>query len=464
MEIRANYQEQYLLPRAIEDWVSEDHPARFIREFVDCLDLKELGFKARQVEQGRPNYASDLLLKVWLYGYLENIRSCRALERACRNQMGLIWLTGCNDPDHNTLWRFWKANKQALRQVFKQCVELARRADVVGMVLHAVDGTKLESAGSKRSALHRVDLEKALEGLDGLIADLEQAIEASEPKEQGEYRLPEALQDAKHRREWMKRELFEMRERKEKRRHGTDPESRMMQTQGRQKWCYNAQAVVDSESGLVVAQEVTNEETDYHQLCPMLEQVEENLEAVAEETVADGGYRSGEQYAKAERRHYGFLVNEHPRERGDEGPFHINHFEYDGERNCCICPQGQVLEYAYFSKKDEARVYRCRCYESCSVRWECSQDKTGRKVQISIYHESLQRQRQKRAQPEKRELFKRRKGIVEPVFGWVKQGMTFRRWSVRGLENVRAQWSLICTVLNLKKLFKSWLEGEFVLG
>ncbi len=234
MEIRANHQEQYLLPLAIEDWVPSDHPARFIRDFVDCVDLPSLGFKERKVEQGRPNYAVDLLLKVWLYGYFENIRTTRRLERACRNEMGVIWLTGCNYPDHNTLWRFWKNNKKALGHLFKQCVELAQRADLIGMILHAVDGTKLESAGSKASAVHAADLEKALSRRDEHIASLEKPI-AEGAEQEGDYRLPEAVQDAKHRQEWKNKQLRERKERDEKRRHETDPERRRMQTEGRQK-------------------------------------------------------------------------------------------------------------------------------------------------------------------------------------------------------------------------------------
>jgi transposase len=103
-------------------FVGQEYPARFIREVVDALDLKERGSRQRESEDGRPNYASDLLLKVWLYGYFHKIRATRALEKACMNDIGLLWLTGLQKPDHNTLWRFWRDNKAAIRNVFKQGV------------------------------------------------------------------------------------------------------------------------------------------------------------------------------------------------------------------------------------------------------------------------------------------------------------------------------------------------------
>src|SRR5271154_4521086 len=143
-----DYGQQFLFPPALEDWVPDDHPARFLREFVDQLDLPKLKFVIPAAAEGRPPYAPSLMLKIWLYGYFHRIRSTRKLEIACGEHLSLLWLTGLIVPDHNSLWRFWKENKTAMGQVFKQTVQLALRTGAVGLALQALDGTKIQAAGS----------------------------------------------------------------------------------------------------------------------------------------------------------------------------------------------------------------------------------------------------------------------------------------------------------------------------
>ncbi len=464
-EIRANYDQIDLLPQSLEDWVPRDHPARFIREFVDALPLGELGFPERQGEEGRPPYANDLLLKVWLYGYLARIRATRELERACREHLSLLWLTGRHAPDHNTLWRFFRENRRALREVFRAGVRVAAEQGLIGMVCHAVDGTKIRAVASGRTMEKRKDLEKALAQVEKSIGEMEAAIEKAEQEEAGEYRLPERLQKAAELRRAIQESLGKMQEIERDRRHPHEPEVRVMKCEGRKDPAYNAQAVADAQAGIIVAQTAVNAETDHEQLVPMLEEVRANLGGVAEETVGDGQYATVQQLTEAEAHGYEVLTASGS-ERGAEqrGEYAAANFSYDAEHDEVICPRGERLKFRGMRKKGGARAavraYYCPVYGSCPVRELCSRSQEGRRIELSPQRAARERQRAKRDTPLGRALLRQRKAIIEPVFAAIKQAMGFRRWTVRGLENVRTQWALLCTVFNLKKMYQHGVRNR----
>ena len=463
-EKRANYEAQWLLPPSLEDLLGKEHPARFIRELVEALDLKALGFRQRVAEKGRPNYASDLLLKVWLYGYFRKIRTSRALEQACMDQMGLLWLTGLQTPDHNTLWRFWRDNKPGIRKIFKEGLRIAAEANLVGLVLHAVDGTKIESAAAKGQAWHRKDAEKLMAELDSVIDEVMAETERSESGSGAEYRLPEHLHDRVDLRGMIEQRLREMNRQDRDQVMPSDEDSRMMKlADGRKRFGYNAQVVVDEKSGMIVAQEVVHEESDNYQLTPMVEQVEENLGQAADETVADGGYKAPSELAGAEQRHQSVIVNLGKPADGD-GDYSAARFTYNEAEDHCVCPRGEKLPFWNTKQKDRVhptmvRLYRCQSYADCPVRWQCSKSKTGRSIEIGPHYGAVLRQRIKQQDPVKAALLNRRGQIVERIFGWIKQEMGFRRWTVRSLENVRTQWALICTTINFRALYRQWLSG-----
>jgi transposase len=464
-EIRANYDQIDLLPQCLEDWVPGDHPARFIREFVDALELGELGFAERQSEEGRPSYADDLLLKVWLYGYLTRIRSTRELERACREHMGLLWLTGRHAPDHNTLWRFFRENRRALREVFRAGVRVAAEQGLIGMVCHAVDGTKIRAVASGRTMEKRKDLEKALAQVEKSIREMEAAIEKAEKEEAGEYRLPERLQKAEELRQAIRESLGKMQEIDRDRLHPHEPEVRVMKCEGRKDPAYNAQAVADAQAEIIVAATAVNAETDHEQLVPMLEEVRANLGRVAEETVGDGQYATVQQLTEAEACGYEVLTAPGSERGGEQrGEYAAANFSYDAEHDEVICPRGERLKFRGLRKKGGARAavraYSCQVYGSCPVRELCSRSQEGRRIELSPQRAARERQRAKRDTPLGRARLRQRKAIIEPVFAAIKQALGFRRWTVRGLENVRTQWALLCTVFNLKKMYQHGVRNR----
>jgi len=463
------------MPPSLEEWLGPEHPARFIRDLVDSLDLQAAGFRVPECRAGRPPFAADLLLKVLLYGFFEKIRSFRKLEWACLNMVPMIWLTGQHYPDHNTIWRFWDSNRSAMRGLFRTVVHVAHEVGLVGVVLHAVDGTKLAAQMSRRSGWHRKDLERLLEEALGQIeSEMDRA--AALEREDAEYRMSEELQDARRRKEAIAGALAALDAAGTDHLHPKEPEARMMKCGRVKDLAYNAQAVVDSQSGLIVGTQVSAEQNDSAQLGPMLDQVEENLGQTAQQTVADGGYWSPQQLAEAQQQGREVLVNAPPQVKGkaqqeqqeqqEEGekPYHKSQFRHDADKDVFVCPEGKELEHsgskpARHDKDKRLEVYRCRSYKDCPVRSQCSRQDRGRTIERDPNYEAVVRQVQKQKTAQCAAQLARRKEIVEPVFGILKEAHGFRRWSVVGLAKVRAQWSLMCTVLNLRKLYGPWLAG-----
>jgi transposase len=460
-ELRADYTTRFLFPPALEDWVKADDPVRFVRAFVDSLDLREIAGEewasATDDPYGRPHYAFDLLLKVWLYGYVYNIRSSRKLERACREMMPLVWLTGMYEPDHNTLWRFWKRYSGALKKVFVNSVRVAMKANLVGMVMQAIDGTKIVSAASQKKAWHRKDLEKILAAVGERIEKLEQEIAAA--KEGGteiDDRLPEKLQDQSGLKAAVEEALRTLAKADREQMHPQDPDARMMKggTAKRLEFAYNAQAVCDGSHGIIVAEAVVDEENDQRQLGPMLEQVMENTGRTAEETLADSGYDTAESLAKAEELGAAVLVAQKI-DPEQVGAYHVARFTYDEQAGTVHCPIGQQLRRVggakHHAKPHPLTRYRCDVWKTCPVGRSCSK-KRARVVEFGPHYGAMQRQREKRANPDNKKRLRRRSEIIERLFGQTKWNDGFRRWTFRGKQKVGAQWTMICTAINLRKI------------
>jgi transposase len=457
--IAPNYGEQFLFPPALEDWVPADHPARFLREFVDQLDLGSLGFDMPTAIEGRPPYAPSLLLKIWLYGYMHRVRSTRKLEAACREQLSLLWLTGLHQPDHNSLWRFWRQNKRAVRALFKQSAQLAVQSGLVGLVLQAVDGTKIEAASSGHSGWNKKALEQLLQKLDTELDQMEAAIEREgEPEPQTTYRLPEDLVDKQALREKVRQGLEQMKQVQREHLHPMEPQTRRMKCEGKNRFAYNAQAVVDEKTGVVVAATVVNQENDTGLAVPLAQQAQQNCGQQAAVTVADSGYGTGVDIGQAVTAGVNLLVTPAGEAVAQRKPYHAYNFRYEPEHARVICPQGQALNLArpMRQKGQIVQMYRCDI-KDCPVRSQCTKDCRQRRfVEIWPHSLAVQKMRARAKEPEAAAQLRKRRQIIERVFGHIKQHEGFRRWTVRGLEGVNAQWALICCAMNLRVLYAQW--------
>jgi len=465
--LEADWNQVHLLPAQIEDWISFEHEARYIRSFVDELNLSKLGFPEYQGGgRGRPPYATRLLLRAWLYGYLRKVRSSRKLERACQEEMGFIWLCGTLKPDHNSLWRFWHKHRPQIKKIFLETVKIAADLDLIGYVTQAVDGTKIQAVCSSRGGHGKEGLASKLEKVDAVIAELEQQIEAqpSSVDEPPLAKLPKELTDARTLRQKIRSAQAAIESGEAKYVQPKEPEARRMNTHRSKTntFGYNAQTVVDAKHQIITAAEVVTDSSDSGQLDSMIDLSDENTEQPSEVILADGGYSSGQQIAQAQEKDRDVIMPLPSRSKNpDDKPYHSSRFKYDAERELVLCPEGHELYRINNTHKEKVgiRLFRnTKACKGCPVRSRCTKQKCGRVIEIHTYHKNVEAHREKMTEERSKALYKERAGIVEPPFAWIKVQDQFTRWTVNGLENTRAQWNWICTSQNLRKIIKAMKE------
>ena len=474
MPLRPMGREQmWMLPPTLDELLPLDHPARFVAEFVDALDRDawaELGVDIEGDSMGAPAYHPRALLSVWLYGFMTGVRSCRKLEAACRDQIPYLWLTGWQHPDHNTLWRFYKGHRQAMRKLFERTVRTAVAMKLVDLAVQAVDGTKVVANASVNRSYDAEGLRGLLDRLERAITDLEAQNEAGE--EAAVARLPQKLADKEVLREQVKHAMADLASQKRHRRINlTDPEARLMK--GRQGIVagYNAQAMVSpmetdggATSMLVTAVDVVDAANDNALLVPMMEQAEETTGTKSQMTLADAGYFAASHLAECDRRGQKVVVSE-ARQRFLEDPYHKDRFTYDEHSDSFRCPQGQTLAFVRIQHANGVplRLYRAAgaVCQACPAFRACTRAKEiGRSLAIGPHDEVLRRHRSWMSTSVAQEAYRLRKQLVEPAFGIIKEQQGARRFLLRGLVNVAAEWTMLATAFNLRTLWRVWSSSR----
>ena len=466
-------EQMWMLPPTLDELLSLDHPARFVAEFVDAVGRDawaELGVDIDGDVLGAPAYHPRALLGVWLYGFMTGVRSCRKLEVACRDQIPYLWLTGWQHPDHNTLWRFYKGHRQAMRKLFERTVRTAVAMELVDLAVQAVDGTKVVANASVNRSYDAEGLGGLLDRLERAIADIEAQNEAGE--DVSAVHLPEKLADKELLREQVKQALSDVTSQKRhKRINLTDPEARLMK--GRQGIVagYNAQAMVSAtktEEGtagmLVTAVDVVDQANDNSLLAPMVEQAEETTGTKSQMTLADAGYFSSSQLAECDRRGQQVVVSE-ARQRFLKDPYHKDRFTYDERSDSFTCPQGQTLAFVRIQHANGVplRLYRASgaVCQACPAFRDCTKAREiGRSLAIGPHDAVLRRHRAWMSTSVAKEAYRLRKQLVEPVFGIIKEQQGARRFLLRGLANVAAEWTMLATAFNLRTLWRVWSSSR----
>ena len=468
-----NREQSWLLPPTLDELLSQDHPARFMAEVVDGLDRAtwaEMGIDLDGDPLGAPAYHPRILLSVWLYGFMTGVRSSRKLEAACRDQISFLWLTGWQHPDHNTLWRFYKDHRLAMRGLLKYTVRTAMELGLVDLAVQAVDGTKISANAAGDRTYDAARLKRLLERTEKAIAELEAQNEGGD--ELPPPRLPMKLQQAKALRQQVRAAMSRVAQHEEKARVNlTDEDAQLMKGRNGIMPAYNAQAMVSpldpktaqGNGMLITAADVVNTAADYGQLIPMLEQAEELTGERVQTTLADGGYHTAANLETGKRRDQVLIMPE--RYQGMvHNPYFKDKFIYDTSSDSYLCPHGQRLPFRGFRKSKlpgsgPIRVYRASrtVCKACPALGVCTKDaRAGRALWIGASDILLRKQRQWMRTDEARSLYARRKELNEPAFGIIKEQMGARRFLLRGLTNVRAEFTLLATAFNLRTLWRIW--------
>jgi len=384
-----------LFPECLEDWIIEDNPVRVIDVFVGELDLGDLGFGGVDPEAtGRPSYHPSVLLKLYIYGYLNRVRSSRRLEREAGPNVEVMWLTGRLVPDHKTIADFRKDNGKAIRQVCARFVELCRQMGLLATASVAIDGSKFKAVNNRDENFTRGKVERRRAQLEESVARYLSQLDTADRHEPTEAlaakteRLEEKLTKLKEEMAKLATIEAQMLAAPDQQMSLTDPDSRSMATSGRGSGVvgYNVQVAVDTEHHLIVAHEVTNSGSDRSQLANMAKQTKAVLQTEEPAAVTDRGYFNSPEILECAEA--GITVTlPKPLTSGakSQGRFGKQDFVYVPEKDVYRCPAGEQLTYRFTAEEHGKRIRRywttacpkCRLQSRCTTgperripRWE----------------------------------------------------------------------------------------------
>ena len=345
-----------LFPECLEDWIGEDNPVRVIDVFVDELDLGELGFDGVDPEAtGRPSYHPSVLLKLYIYGYLNRVQSSRRLEREAGRNVEVMWLTGRLAPDHKTIADFRKDNGRAIRQVCARFVALCRTMGLLTQASVAIDGSKFKAVNNRDKNFTRAKMERRMAQIEESVARYLQQLDTADRQEPSEAlktktsRLKEKIAMLKEQMQRLEILKVQMLAAPDQQISLTDPDARSMATSGRGSGVvgYNVQIAVDTEHHLIVTHEVTNVGTDRSQLAHMAKETKATLEVEKLDAVADRGYFSGEEILACEQAGITVTLPKPMTSNAKaEGRFGKQDFRYVAAEDVYICPAGERLAYS----------------------------------------------------------------------------------------------------------------------
>src|SRR5215467_9217100 len=366
-----------LFPECLEDWIEENNPVQVIDVFVDELDLAELGFDGVAPElTGRPSYHPSVLLKLYIYGYLNRVQSSRRLEREALRNVEMMWLVGRLAPDHKTIADFRKDNGRAIRQVCSQFVALCRAMGLLTEASVAIDGSKFKAVNNRDKNFTRAKMERRKAQIEESVARYLQQLDTADRQEPSEAlktktsRLKEKIEKLKDEMRRLVGLQAIMLATPDQQISLTDPDARSMATSGRGSGIvgYNVQVAVETKHHLIITHEVTNAGTDRSQLASVAKEAKATLKAEKLEAVADRGYFNGQEILACENAGISVTMPKPITSNSKaEGRFGKQDFRYIPQGDVYICPADERLTYS-FTTEDRGLVlrrYRTHACQRC---------------------------------------------------------------------------------------------------
>jgi len=451
-----------LFPECLEDWVGEDNPVRLIDVFVDNLDLADLGFSGVEPQAtGRPSYHPAVLLKLYVYGYLNAVQSSRRLEREAGRNVELMWLTRRLVPDHKTIADFRKDNGPAIRRVCARFVELCRRMGLLAHASVAIDGSKFKAVNNRDRNFTEGKMKRRMAQIEESVARYLHQLDSADRQERSKanvmriHRLYEKI--AKLQEEMRRLEAIEKQRLAEPDQQisFTDPDARSMATSGRGSGVvgYNVQASVDTKHHLIVAHEVTTSGSDRSQLAPMSELTKKVLGVDKLDVVADRGYYASEQILEcAEAGVSVTLPKPQTSNNKLKGLFVKADFRYIAAEDMYMCPAGEALLFVSHKRETNGlslRRYATPACSMCKLRKRCT---TSSHRSIARWeHEHVLEDVQRRLD-ENPQAMRIRRETVEHPFGTIKARMGATHFLMKRLKNVKTEMALAVLAYNLTRV------------
>lgn len=446
-----NRDQATLFPERLDDLIAEDNAVRVVDAFVDSLDLKTLGFVRIEVKAtGRPPYHPGDLLKLYLYGYMHQVRSSRRLERECHTNLEVLWLLNRLAPDHKTIANFRVDNRVALTRVCRAFVQFCRSQSLYGGDTVAIDGSKFAADNNRCKVTRKQDLKRQLKRLDTEIATWLDALEANDDDDEppsGGGNTQAALEALEAERATLTERIQEMDEAGLEAQPVTDPESRVMR---HGHVGYNVQSSVDGKHRLIVDVDVVQSAADQEQLYRMARRSQRQLKEKQLNVLADAGYSSGRHFRRCQV--HGLTpyvpVNRAINNHGDGRLFDKSAFSYHADGDYYECPAGERLPKKTKSTKNRLYLYTTEACAGCRLKERCT---TGKKRWLSRHFEEDELNAVADRTEANPLMMRRRKAMVEHPFGTLKRRMDGGRFLLRGLQKVKAEISLAATAYNLTR-------------